>query len=343
MKNISSINKFFEIEYNEDFNKNIFRILKNFINFQHGSISIDGQKRIYSFGNPAKEVLKEKLKIKNTSFGEISISADKFSQDDKETFKICSGLISSIIKDFEISKIMKMQVNALQEGYLKIKQAEEAKTKFLSHMSHELRTPLNSILGFSELLGYVGDLNEKQKEYIDDIKISGINLLSMINEILDMSKIEANAVKLNKRNFFIGQVVSETENIIKPLLIKKDIKFIKRVKDFELNADYQKIQQVLLNLLSNAIKFTKDEIIISAEKIKGMAIISIKDNGIGIKTEDFDKIFDKFEQLNSTHENSTGLGLTITKELVKLHNGVVEVNSEIQNGTKFIIKIPLKS
>lgn len=339
------LNPFFEIEYDENFFENIFKILKEIISFDYGFIAYNGDKPQFVYGKKqSKQILKEDLKIKNTKFGEIEISAKSFSDKEIELFKDCAVIISNIIKDYEISKIMKMQVDALQDGYLKVKQSEEVKTKFISYMSHELRTPLNSILGFSDLLSneFVGKLNEKQKEYINDIKVSGINLLNMINEILDMSKIEANAMKLNKTDFQINQLIFEVENIINPLLIKNNIKFEKQTDDFIVNADYQKIKQVLLNILSNAIKFTKDKIEISTQKDGNFAVISVNDNGCGISTENLDKIFNKFEQLDRHTENSTGLGLAITKEFVKMHNGEIVAESEINKFTNFIIKIPLK-
>ncbi len=337
MINLDFINKFFEIEPAE-----ILQTLKSVINFQSGYIYYVNPKKLeYSIGkNDGDVVLKENLKIKNTVFGEIIITGDNFSVDEKNIFKTCSVIISNILKDKELSEIMKMQAQALQNGYLEVKKAEQAKTKFISHISHELRTPLNSILGFSDLVGLAGTLNDKQKDYLNDIKISSLHLLEMINEILDMSKIEAGAVTLNLKEFEIEQVVDETINIIKPLLKQK---LVKNIENFKIKADYQKIQQILFNLLSNAIKFTpaNGEITISAQ-LADKAFISVKDTGIGIAPENQEKIFDKFEQIDATVKNSTGLGLAITRELVKLHNGTISVESSINNGAKFIIAIPAK-
>ena len=336
------LSPFFEIEYDDKFFENIFKNLKKIIDFDYGFIAYNGEKPQFVYGkNPSKQIIKEELKIKNTKFGEIEISAKSLSDKDKELFKDCAIIISNIIKDYEISKIMKMQVSALEDGYLKVKQSEEIKTKFISNMSHELRTPLNSILGFSDLLSneFVGKLNEKQKEYINDIKVSGINLLNMINEILDMSKIEAGAMKLNITEFSIKQLILETRNIIQPLL--KNINFVIDIEDFVINADYQKLQQVLLNLLSNAIKFTKNKITVKTKIDGNFGVISVKDNGIGISQENLDKIFEKFEQLNSNVQNSTGLGLAIARELIKMHRGEIFVKSEVSKGSVFIIKIPI--
>lgn len=336
MINLDFINKFFEIEPTE-----ILQTLKAVINFQSGYIYYTNPERLeYSFGEKDGRItIKENLKIKNTVFGEIVITGEKFSDEEKYIFKTCSVIIANMLKDKEIAEIMKLQTKALQDGYLEIKKAEDAKSKFISHISHELRTPLNSILGFSELVELAGTLNKKQKDYLNDIKISGLHLLEMINEILDMSKIEAGAMSLNLREFEIEQVIDETINIIKPLLKQK---LTKNIENYTIKADYQKIQQILFNLLSNAIKFTPDdgEIIISA-KMTDMAIISVKDTGIGIARNNHEKIFKKFEQVNSNTQNSTGLGLSITKELVKLHNGSISLNSRIGEGAEFTVALPL--
>lgn len=336
MINLDFINKFFEIEPTE-----ILQTLKAVINFQSGYIYYSNPERLeYSFGKKDGRItIKENLKIKNTVFGEIVITGERFSDEEKHIFKTCSVIIANMLKDKEIAEIMKLQTKALQDGYLEIKKAEDAKSKFISHISHELRTPLNSILGFSELVELAGTLNKKQKDYLNDIKISGLHLLEMINEILDMSKIEAGAMSLNLREFEIEQVIDETINIIKPLLKQK---LTKNIENYTIKADYQKIQQILFNLLSNAIKFTPDdgEIIISA-KMTDMAIISVKDTGIGIARNNHEKIFKKFEQVNSNTQNSTGLGLSITKELVKLHNGSISLNSRIGEGAEFTVALPL--
>ncbi len=306
-----------------------------------------------------------KLSIKSTVFG-IMILCKKeknfYCDEDIKVINAAASILSYIIKDNELSEVFKIQLKALKEGIVeknnaykvikeqneKILEADKAKNEFLANVSHELRTPLNSILGFAEILGtkLYGDINEKQKEYIDDIKVSGTHLLGMINEILDMSKIEANAVKIVKSKFYISRAVDEASNIIMPLASKKGIK-IKKImhKDFEVFADYQKIQQILYNLLSNAVKYSpeNDDIDITVFKGNDNFKIAVHDNGIGIDKKYHGKIFAKFVQLDSAYtkkESSTGLGLTITKELVELHNGKITLISEVNNGSTFIVEIP---
>lgn len=358
-KSIELMNEFFNIEQSENFSNEIFQTLQKIINFDSGYIFYTNPTRLeYSYNPKTNDInniqenyLVENLKIKNTIFGKIIITGNHFSDTDKKVFRTCASIIANITKDKEISKIIKMQIQALQEGYEKVQksnkkilESEKIKTKFISHISHELRTPLNSILGFSDLLGneYIGKLNEKQKEYINDIKISGLHLLGMINEILDMSKIEAGAIKLTLREFEIKQAINEVINIINPLLIKKHQTLETYIEEFKIKADYQKIQQILFNLLSNAIKYTPEngKIKISTSKKDNSAIIQIEDNGIGIATKNHKKIFKKFEQIGEAQANSTGLGLSITKELIKLHKGKIAINSELDKGSIFKITLP---
>lgn len=313
------------------------------------------------------EFLIAKLNIRETVFGFMLIARAKnypFTQQDEELAKATAALISYSIKDSELSNVFKLQLRALQdsivektEAYATIKQqnekilaADKVKNEFLANISHELRTPLNAIIGFSEALNMklFGPLNEKQTEYVTDIHVSGLHLLGMINEILELSKIEAKAIKLSLCKFNLQTSVSEVVNIVKPLANKKNITLQKSAKDFlEIEADYQKIQQILYNLLSNAIKFTPDEgqIEIGYKKHKEKVLLWVKDTGIGIDKKYEGKIFGKFVQLNNVYskkESSTGLGLTITKELVELHKGKIWFESVVNEGTTFFVELPLE-
>lgn len=306
-----------------------------------------------------ENILAERLIVQNCVFGILAISSNKkFSSIDKRIFKTCTIAISNIIKEIELSKILKMQTKVLQEGIIKtgkaykitksqnkkILEADRIKSKFLSNVSHELRTPLNSIIGFSELLQNpaTGTLNNRQIEFVKDIQTAGIHLLGMINEILDLSKLEADAMKLNVKNFEISQCIEETLNILKPLYKKKNISVSKNIRNSIITADYQKVQQILFNLINNAIKFTGNNgnIEITAKPKRKFIEIRIKDDGCGIEKKYHRKIFKKFEQANQS-ENSTGLGLTITKELVQLHGGSIKLKSELNKGTEFIVNLPV--
>jgi len=312
-----------------------------------------------------KSYLLSKLSVGETIYGFILLGSktkDEYSKKDLNSINICASIISYVIKDLELSNVFKIQLKALKDGLIeknnaykiikeqneKILEADKVKTEFLANISHELRTPLNAILGFSEILsdGKFGDLNQKQKEYVSDIRVSGTHLLGMINEILDISKIEAKAVKLVKMEFTIRNAIVEVANILKPLASKKGVRIIIDCEpDFEVIADYQKLQQILYNLINNAIKFSpeNDEIEVIAKRNKNSFTLSVHDNGIGIDKKYHGKIFAKFVQLNSAYtkkESSTGLGLTITKELTELHGGKISVISKINNGSTFLIEIP---
>ena len=342
--------------------------LKKFIFSKNSEITdetSDLVKTIELEGSSQKSYLISKISIKSTVFGIVVLSKREknfYKQDDLDALNAVSSVLSYLLKDVELSNVFKIQLKALKDGIIeknnayktikeqneKILEADKVKNEFLANISHELRTPLNSILGFSDILGtqLYGNLNSKQKEYINDIKVSATHLLGMINEVLDMSKIEANAMKVVKSAFWISRAVDEVANILSPLAQKKNVKLIKNMDvDFEVFADYQKIQQILYNLVSNAIKYSpdNDEVEISVNSDDENFRILVHDNGIGIDKKYHGKIFAKFVQLDSAYtkkESSTGLGLTITKELVELHGEKISLISEVNNGSTFIVEIP---
>ena len=342
--------------------------LKKFIFSKEGIITDENSdliKTIELKGNSQKSYLVSKISIKSTVFGIVVLSKREknfYKQEDLDALDAVSSVLSYLLKDVELSNVFKIQLKALKDGIIeknnayktikeqneKILEADKVKNEFLANISHELRTPLNSILGFSDILGtqLYGNLNPKQEEYINDIKVSATHLLGMINEVLDMSKIEANAMKVVKSAFWISRAVDEVANILSPLAQKKNVKLIKNMDvDFEVFADYQKIQQILYNLVSNAIKYSpdNDEVEISVNSDDENFRILVHDNGIGIDKKYHGKIFAKFVQLDSAYtkkESSTGLGLTITKELVELHGGKISLISEVNNGSTFIVEIP---
>ena len=347
---------------------NITNDIKNFIFNNEGAIINDNDKLPQVLELPSdskKSFIISKLMIKSTVFGLIVLAKKEnkfYKNDDLDVLNAASSIISYILKDKELSNVFKIQLKALKDGIVeknnayktikeqneKILEADKIKNEFLANISHELRTPLNSIIGFADILStqLYGNLNPKQEEYINDIKVSGTHLLGMINEILDMSKIEANAMKIVKSRFWISRAINEASNILMPLANKKGVKIeVKLNDDFEVFADYQKIQQILYNLTSNAIKFSPDNDIVEINVYADdeCFTIEVHDNGIGIDPKYHGKIFAKFVQLDSAYtkkESSTGLGLTITKELVELHEGKISLISEINNGSTFIVTIP---
>lgn len=343
--------------------------IKDFVFKKDGKITDGDDKLVETMelkGSRQNSYLVSKIFIKSTVFGIIALSKREenfYTNQDLDALNTLSAVISYLLKDAELSNVFKLQLKALKDGIIekneayktikeqneKILEADKVKNEFLANVSHELRTPLNSILGFSEILGtqLYGNLNHKQEEYVNDIKVSATHLLGMINEILDMSKIEANAMKIVKSTFWITRAIDEVCNILSPLAQKKNITLNKALSmDFEIFADYQKIQQILYNLISNAIKYSPEnnQVDITAVCDEKSFKIAVHDNGIGIDKKYHGKIFAKFVQLDSAYtkkESSTGLGLTITKELVELHGGKISVISEVNNGSTFIVEIPL--
>lgn len=313
----------------------------------------------------SENYLISKLAIRETVFGFLLVGRPhEFKKTDLTIIDSITSVLSYKIKDLELSNVFKIQLKALKnavqetnDAYRTIKSqnkkivaADKIKNEFLASVSHELRTPLNAIIGFSDILTsqVYGDLNDKQVTYVKDIQIAGIQLLGMVNEILDISKIEANAIKLVKRYFEVSRPVIETCNILMPLIKNKNINLSYHIdKDIDIFADYQKIQQVLYNLLSNAIKFTPDKgsIVITVTNTAKKVRFSIKDSGIGIDKKDQKRIFGKFVQLEDAFykkETSTGLGLTITKQLVEMHKGTIKIISEKGKGAEFIVTLPIE-
>ena len=240
-----------------------------------------------------------------------------------------------------------------QELVEKTAQAEAAsqyKSEFLAHMSHELRTPLNVIIGFSELMldGVPGKVNEEQKQCLSDVLTSSQHLLSVINEVLDLAKIESGEVELKLSNIRLTGVIQSLRNEMMPILTAKKQSLEVNVEEGlpMVRADRNRVRQVLLNLLSNASKFTPESGKLKVEAVRenNWCRISVVDNGIGIKKDDQERIFEQFSQLDSNltkEEGGTGLGLAIVKQIIEKHGGRIWVESEYGNGSRFTFTLPL--
>ena len=227
--------------------------------------------------------------------------------------------------------------------------ASRHKSEFLANMSHELRTPLNAIIGFSEVLaeGMFGEVNDKQAEYLGDILESGRHLLSLINDILDLAKIEAGRMELVATDFDLPRAIDNALTLVRERSSRRGIA-LRRVVDERLSpirADERKVKQVLLNLLSNALKFTPEggRIDVRAAVHDGMVEVSVADTGVGIASEDQEAVFEEFRQVGTASRKveGTGLGLALSRKFIELHGGRIWVKSQVGVGSTFTFTLPL--
>ena len=229
--------------------------------------------------------------------------------------------------------------------------ASRHKSEFLANMSHELRTPLNAILGFSEVLAerMFGEVNEKQAEYLQDILSSGRHLLSLINDILDLSKVEAGRLELELGRFHLPTALDNALTLVRERATRHGITLTQTVDERvgDIVADERKVKQILLNLLSNAVKFTPEggRVGLTATAAEGVVTIAVSDTGIGIAPEDQAAIFEEFRQVgrdDTRTQEGTGLGLTLAKKFVELHGGRIWVQSQVGQGSTFSFTLPVR-
>ena len=228
--------------------------------------------------------------------------------------------------------------------------ASQHKSEFLANMSHELRTPLNAVIGFSEVLidRMFGELNEKQEEYLKDIYASGTHLLSLINDILDLSKIEAGRMELELTDFHLPTAIDNALMLVRERAGRRSIALHTSIDNRfgHIQADERKVRQVVLNLLSNAIKFTPEggRIEVGAQPKDRFIEVSVSDTGVGIAPEDQEAVFEEFRQVGAAAKKveGTGLGLTLCRKFVELHGGRIWVKSEIGVGSTFTFTIPVR-
>jgi signal transduction histidine kinase len=228
--------------------------------------------------------------------------------------------------------------------------ASRHKSEFLANMSHELRTPLNAIIGFSEILAekMFGDINEKQTEYLQDILESGRHLLSLINDILDLSKIEAGRMELERSDFDLPTALENALILVRERASRRGITLGHSVDERlgPIRGDERKVKQVLLNLLSNALKFTPEggRIDVSAAEHDGVAEIAVTDTGVGIAPEDQEAVFEEFRQVGTADKKveGTGLGLALSRKFIELHGGKIRVKSQVGHGSTFTFTLPMR-
>jgi signal transduction histidine kinase len=264
--------------------------------------------------------------------------------------------VVNLLQTFATQSVLAIQnarlFREIEDKSQQLEAASRHKSEFLANMSHELRTPLNAILGFSEVLAerMFGEVNEKQAEYLQDILSSGRHLLSLINDILDLSKVEAGRLELELGRFHLPTALDNALTLVRERASRHGIILTQTVDEAvgHIVADERKVKQILLNLLSNAVKFTpeKGRVDLTATAVEGVITISVSDTGIGIAPEDQAMVFEEFRQVGqdgARKQEGTGLGLTLTKKFVELHGGRIWVQSEVGQGSTFTFTVPVGS
>ncbi len=293
------------------------------------------------------------------SHGNVALRAEIRTGDEFESLgtafnRMLRHLVTTQDELRQVNVDLDAKVDELAQLNMQLYEMNRVKSDFLATMSHELRTPLNSILGFSDVLGSIDALDERQKRYVENIQKSGRVLLEMINNILDLAKIESGKMEIRLGEFGIEQVVAAQCDMARPLTEKKNIDLETEVEPGlpPMVQDQARVQQILNNLLSNAIKFTPEggRILVSAQRSeRGELVLRVVDTGVGIAEEDQQVIFEKFRQGRTampggdamTREYSgTGLGLSIVKELCRLLDGEVSVESALGTGSAFTVRLP---
>jgi signal transduction histidine kinase len=262
--------------------------------------------------------------------------------------------VIDVLKTFATQSALAIQnarlFREIADKSAQLEAASRHKSEFLANMSHELRTPLNAIIGFSEVLTerMFGELNEKQDEYLKDIYASGQHLLSLINDILDLSKIEAGRMELELSDFHLPNAIENALILVRERANRRGIRLGSTI-DERLGAvggDERKVKQVLLNLLSNALKFTPEggRIDVGARLHDHVAEVSVTDTGIGIAPADQEAVFEEFRQVGAADKKAegTGLGLALSRKFIELHGGKIWVKSEPGRGSTFTFTLPVR-
>lgn len=327
--------------------KNYFEIVKMPLVDQNGNIS--GTIGI-AHDITERKKFEKLLTIKNE---ELLLKEESLTSQNQELIAKEETLIYQNEELLKVKEQLDNSLKDLQSTNLDLHDANTQKTKFLSSMSHELRTPLNAILGFTELLKkeYYGPLNEKQDDYIGLIQSSGAHLLSLINDILDIAKINAGSVEINYETFEINTLIIELVKLMQDQFDNKKVQltYHNSINFIDITGDKRKYKQILFNLLNNALKFTSTggQVDVYISEIEDNKIkITVQDNGIGISKEDKENIFNEFYQTSQEgkiKEGGTGIGLALTEKLVKIHGGTIGVISELNKGSIFWFVMPVNA
>jgi signal transduction histidine kinase len=288
------------------------------------------------------------------SAGELNVRSEIQTGDEFEDLshafnRMLRNLVSMQDRLRKVNTDLDRKVDELAQANLALYESNRLKSDFLATMSHELRTPLNSILGFSEVLLTGDGLSDKQQRWVGNIQSSGQRLLNLINDILDLAKIEAGKMQVRLEEFSIHDICEGLLNMFRPMAEKKNIELRGHVDPGipVLRQDVVKLQQILSNLLSNAIKFTPEggRVLLKVEADVDQVVLTVTDTGVGIAPEEQELVFEKFRQGGNplTREHAgTGLGLSIVRELSKLLGGEVTLRSELGRGSTFTVRVPMQ-
>jgi len=270
----------------------------------------------------------------------LALEFNRMAEELKKSYDSLDEKIRNATKDLKEAYI------EIEDKNRRLEEADKLKSEFLANMSHELRTPLNAIIGFTDLIkeGVYGKVNKNQYDKLDRIHRNANHLLNLINDILDLSKIEAGKMELYPEKFDLSSLIYEIKEEMEPLAKERGLDFITETDNIDVYLDYRRLKQIVLNLVSNAIKFTKQGYVkIRTYQDEDNFYIEVEDTGIGIKEEKIEHIFEEFRQIDgsTTREfGGTGLGLSITKKLTELMKGKIEVKSEIDKGSVFRLIFP---
>jgi signal transduction histidine kinase/CheY-like chemotaxis protein/HAMP domain-containing protein len=300
-----------------------------------------------------RSVLLLPLQTRDTLLGILDLQSDRpntFTETDLPSFQILADLITAALENARLYEQSQQYAEDMAKARLQAEQANRSKSTFLANMSHELRTPMNAILGFTQILERDKQLAPKQREHIGIIGRSGEHLLGLINDVLEMSKIEAGQLQLQESPYELPKLFTTVEEMLRGRATAKKLQLLFDISGnlpAYVNGDESKLRQVLINILGNAIKFTDEGGIAlraTFDPVKNLLKIEIEDSGRGIPTEDLEKIFTPFGQSQHATRSSegTGLGLTISRQFIQLMNGTINVKSQVDIGTIFTIMVPLK-
>jgi signal transduction histidine kinase len=290
------------------------------------------------------------LKSKGRVVGSLNLGSnreDNFSEKELEIAQRIAEHMSVVVENAVLYEESRQSEEALRRLNKQLEEANRHKSEFLANLSHELRTPLNAILGASELLGdeLFGTLNGKQAEYIVDIHDAGEHLLSLINDVLDLSKVEAGKLELEPSFIRLHPLMESSATIVRERAASKSLKFhlVPPAEDIVFYADERKVKQIIYNLLSNAVKFTPEggRVVFNAHQDGDEVVFVVEDTGPGVAKEWKERVFEDFFQAPGNQEG-TGLGLAVSKRLVELHGGRIWLESESSQGSLFLFTIPIR-